>query len=145
MPIGRPSKYTPELAEIIMARMSEGETLTDICREDGMPSRGTIGNWQDAHPDFLIAYARARERQASAIAEKAYNFGTGATIENAAAARVQMDAAKWFASRLDPRKWADRTVIAGDKDAPLVIEDTRGPVRDLLKAALPKVSGGAAS
>lgn len=36
---GRPTKYTPELAERICERLSGGEPLTRICAEAGMPDR----------------------------------------------------------------------------------------------------------
>lgn len=58
---GRPSKYTPELAAEICARLSKGEPLTRICDDDGMPHENSVRNWMDADAAFSVAIARARE------------------------------------------------------------------------------------
>lgn len=38
----RPSTYTPELADLICERLANGESLLQVCRDDGMPSKATI-------------------------------------------------------------------------------------------------------
>jgi hypothetical protein len=40
-------------------------------------------------------------------------------------ARLQIDSRKWLLSKLVPKKYGERTVLAGDPDAPLVVEDVR--------------------
>jgi hypothetical protein len=59
---GRPSKFTPELAAEICDRLGKGEPLTVICRDEHMPSDGTVRAWQEVHANFSddIACARAR-------------------------------------------------------------------------------------
>lgn len=37
MPAGRPSSFTPEIAEEICRRIEEGATLRDVCGSEGMP------------------------------------------------------------------------------------------------------------
>jgi len=63
-PHGRPSKFTPQIAAEICARMANGETLRDICLDDHMPHRTTVNDWVLADEDFSRQYARARELQA---------------------------------------------------------------------------------
>ena len=58
---GMPSKYTPELMIEICTRMSDGEPLAQICRDQHMPSDGTVRSWSDAMPEVAVAIARARE------------------------------------------------------------------------------------
>ncbi len=43
---GRPTKYTPTLAESICERLSSGESLTSICAAEEMPKRTTVVGWQ---------------------------------------------------------------------------------------------------
>lgn len=62
-PTGRPSSYTQAKADEICERLIGGESLAAICRSDEMPNAVTVLRWQDAHDDFRIAYARAREAQ----------------------------------------------------------------------------------
>ena len=42
---GRPSTYTPEIAEIICRRLADGESLRMICAVAPMPTRQTVRNW----------------------------------------------------------------------------------------------------
>jgi hypothetical protein len=60
MGAGRPSDYNPEIGAEICRRIAEGETIGDICKTEGMPSRVTVWNWTHIHPDFLSLYTRAR-------------------------------------------------------------------------------------
>lgn len=59
---GRPTVYTPEIAEEILGRLSEGEPLKTICRDAHMPAGSTVRLWalQDRE-GFFAPYARARE------------------------------------------------------------------------------------
>lgn len=67
--MGRHSTFTQELADEICERISNGENLRAICRDEHMPTWRTIYDWMGAHPDFASAIARARELGADAIAE----------------------------------------------------------------------------
>ena len=69
--IGRPSKYTPELAAEICQRLSEGEPLRQICRDEHMPAWQKIYEWMAKDPELSGAIAYAREQGADAIAEEA--------------------------------------------------------------------------
>lgn len=60
-PRGRPSKFTPELASEICARISTGEPMAVICRDAHMPIDRTVRAWQEKDADFAAAIARARE------------------------------------------------------------------------------------
>lgn len=68
--VGRPTDYTPELANEIAERLMEGETLVEITKSAHMPSRATIYNWFDAHPEFFDIFTRARRLQAHTFADE---------------------------------------------------------------------------
>lgn len=57
------------IKEEIIKRLSEGEPLRPICRENGKPSFKTIYRWLDEDPDFSAKFWRARELGYDAIAE----------------------------------------------------------------------------
>lgn len=59
--MARPSLKTPEIVAAICERLSEGEPLAQICRDDGMPAYRTVKDWMDGDPDVSAAIARARE------------------------------------------------------------------------------------
>jgi hypothetical protein len=58
---GRPSLYSPEIAEEICERLASGESMRRICQDEHMPGRRTVEGWMDADPDFRAKCARARE------------------------------------------------------------------------------------
>jgi hypothetical protein len=47
--------------------------------------------------------------------------------------RLRMDARKWLASKYLPKVYGDRTVVAGDEDAPLAVEVSFGVFDEVLK------------
>lgn len=59
-PRGRPSKFTPELAKEICERLSKGEPLAAICREQRMPHVTTVDDWTKRDPIFSLSIAQAR-------------------------------------------------------------------------------------
>lgn len=108
---GGQSLYSDEIAEQILDRMSRGETLLSICRADGMPAAPTVRLWavKDEPPGFAEKYARAREAQADSIAEQALDIAD--ECEDPQKARIQVDARKWLASKLNPARFADRQQV----------------------------------
>lgn len=69
--VGRPSSFTLKVAQEICDRISEGETLRSICRDDGMPKWQTVYRWMGQRKEFAARIARARELGHDAIAEEA--------------------------------------------------------------------------
>ena len=58
---GRPSVFTPEIADEICERIGNGEPLAVICRVERMPHRSTVAGWCLSRPEFAARYAFARE------------------------------------------------------------------------------------
>jgi hypothetical protein len=117
--MARPSDYTPELADNICSEIADGQSLRRLCEAEGMPNRSTVLRWLNEHEDFAARYARAREAQGDVMDELILTVADSCTPENAAAARVKIDAYKWRASKLAPKRYGDRTIHAGDEDAPI--------------------------
>lgn len=59
--MGRPSSYSEEVAEAICERLSKGEPLAVICRDEAMPGYRTVYDWMRANEAFSASIARARE------------------------------------------------------------------------------------
>src|SRR5579859_5590393 len=105
MPIGRPSSYSQETADIICERLAAGESLRTICDSENIPSFVTVFKWLADRPAFLQQYARAREIQAEHMAEEILRIADSATGEDYNAARLQVDSRKWLLSKLQPKKY----------------------------------------
>jgi hypothetical protein len=61
-PLGRPTIYTPELAERIAAGTVRGRYLDDLCDDPGMPSPSTVRDWVAKNREnFSQRYKLAQE------------------------------------------------------------------------------------
>ena len=69
---GRPSKFTPQLAAEICARL-EKETITAICKSEHMPVVQTVNDWKRHMPVFATAFARARMHSAHVRVDLGYD------------------------------------------------------------------------
>jgi transposase-like protein len=115
--IGRPTLYSPELAEAILARITEGELVVDVCRDEGMPSWMTLFRWRKTHAEFGEAYAAAREQQAHAIAEGGYVRARDS--KDPVAERQAFDAARWLSAKIAPRECGQRVGLEHSVSATL--------------------------
>lgn len=64
-------EQTAEIKDEICRRISDGETLRSICREEDKPTWVTIYRWLDLDPEFKLRFAHARDLGFDAIAEEA--------------------------------------------------------------------------
>ena len=71
---GRPTVYTDMIAEEICNRLTSGESLEAMCADPHLPSATCVLNWvfdgKPEHERFVVAYARAREKQAERYADQ---------------------------------------------------------------------------
>ena len=106
--MGRPSGYSPELADEICDRITEGESIYQLCRSDHMPHYTTVWRWLDTHDDFASKCARARELQAEFMDHKIMEVAENCGKDDAYAAKVKIAAYQWRAMKLAPKKYGDR-------------------------------------
>lgn len=108
--LGRPTDYTKDMADEICEKISGGLSLRAICAEAGMPARGTVYRWLIENDDFQDQYTRARDKQADYFAEEIIEIADSAEAESAAVAKakLQIDARKWAASKIAPKKYGDK-------------------------------------
>lgn len=111
--LGRPTKYNGDLIEDICEKIANGRSLRSICAEDGMPTMSTVCKWLIENKEFSEQYARAREKQADYFAEEIIEIADSAEAESAAVskAKLQIDARKWAASKIAPKKYGDKQEI----------------------------------
>lgn len=140
--MGRPTLFTDKLAALICQRLADGESLRSICASDSMPHRNTVMVWLGEREHFQGQYARAREMQADLYAAEVVEIadrtlpavkrtikgkGKTRTVEEqhgdaVERSRLMMDARKWYASKLAPKKYGEKLAVSGDDDgAPLTV------------------------
>lgn len=125
--LGRPSKFTPELAERVCQLVMEGMGIERIGKEAGFPTARSIYRWlghDGAEYDaFRQSYARATEIRAGARFEKLRELGDRVAEGriDPQAARAAADIEKWCLARESPKKYGDAMTLKGDKDNPLQV------------------------
>lgn len=156
--MGRPTLFTPGLGKSICKRITEGESLRSVCRDDDMPCRMSIYNWlleavkENAsveHKDFLCQYEIATEIRAEEMFDemediaddgsndwmdretKSGNIIEVANTEHIQRSRLRIDTRKWKLSKMFPKIYGDRTTTD------LNVKTTHVPksVEDAAKAA----------
>lgn len=134
---GRPSKYSPELAAEICERLSNGEPLRQICRDDHMPAWQKIYEWMakdDAAGENGVglsgAIARAREVGQDAIAEELWldMKQEPERILSEGGGRVDSGYVQWqkakaeiglkLLAKWNPKRYGDRVAVTGADNAP---------------------------
>lgn len=131
--MARPSKYTIELAERIVKKISEGIPLVQICKEEDMPSRSTIQKWKKEIAEFSDKSARACEDFADATDWKRHQLALELLAKIKEFAEKGQDIPRGFvegyktvlqelartAALHCPAKYGHKVSLGGDKDNPL--------------------------
>lgn len=140
---GRPSIFSPAIAQAICTQIVEGKSLRAICSQDEMPGISTVIRWLSENEEFRSQYAQAKDDQADTLADEILHIADtplqgetrklgpdGEIVETRQAEmtehrKLQIDARKWIAARLKPKKYGDKTEHThqgGDK--PILISST---------------------
>lgn len=109
--MGRPSLYSKELAEKIIALIEEGHSERKICKMAGMPDIRTLTRWKDDHEDFCLQSARARRRSAEKFNEQ------------------RMEEAEWL------RDIVHNAMLGGGDIPKGVVEGTKAVMQELAREA----------
>lgn len=134
-PMATPKPYDAELGAEICDRLVDGESLRKICLSDHMPAASTVFKWLAENADFAEQYARARDAQADALADEILDIaddgsndwmaehdeknGSDYNGDAVARSKLRVDARKWIAAKLKPKKYGDRQLVGSDPDNPL--------------------------
>ena len=114
---------------MICIGLSEGMSLRQILRADTtgvLPAQSTVYDWLLRHPAFAEQYARAREEQADTNADEILEIADerppefkddkGRTYLDQtyiAWQKNRIEARKWTAMKLKPKKYGDRVALEG--------------------------------
>lgn len=130
----RPTTFSQDKVDAILARVSGHESLRAICADVGVPVPTFLG-WVADRPELAEHYARAKQAQAEMLAleivqiadevdVQARHEGEDVTLDLSPTAvarnRLRVDARKWVASKLLPKVYGDKLAIGGADDLPPV-------------------------
>ena len=132
--------FDQKVADMICIGLSEGMSLRQILKADTtgvLPAQSTVYDWLLRHPAFAEQYARAREEQADTNADEILEIADemppeftddkGRTYLDQTFIQWQknrIDARKWTAMKLKPKKYGDKLGLHGvEGAAPITTQD----------------------
>ena len=120
--MARPTKYSEDLADQICERIANGESMRSVSRDEAMPAMSTLFKWLREHDQFSEQYARAKDESADCMVDDILSIADN-DEEDPQSRRVRIDARKWVASKLKPKKYGDRiqTEVTGRDGGPIEV------------------------
>ena len=129
--MGRPTIYTPELANEVLARLTMGQSLRTVCRNDHLPAIQTVYNWMSSRPEFMERYTQAKKEAADMMAEDIMDISDDAqndymevtygdqsmlrlNSENIQRSRLRVETRKWLMAKLQPTKYGDKLDVTSN-------------------------------
>lgn len=131
-PLHKSSTFTQDIADEICIRLSEGEPLRQICRDDNMPAWRTVYDWKDAHPEFAAHFTRAREMGFDALAEETIlmldekpdrcetQFGDKVDPGHVQWQKNRVEQRMKLLAKWDPKRYGEKLAIGGAAGLPPV-------------------------
>jgi hypothetical protein len=143
---------TPELAQRICLLLMEGTSLRRICQMADMPAKGTVMVWLGKddveggiYRAFQDQYARARKVQAETLIDEIIDIADNRSVDGISAeddtistekgdfpnkewmqrSALRVDARKWYASKLLPKKYGDKLALTDGDGKPLPTPEIR--------------------
>lgn len=136
--------YTAEDTAAIKARIIDqivqGDSLRTICTAEDMPAASTVFLWLRDDTAFSEQYARAKEAQVEALVDDILDIaddGSNDWMERKSAdgqnvgwqengeamrrSQIRIDARKWLAGKLKPKKYGDKLDVEHSGQMDIVV------------------------
>jgi hypothetical protein len=139
--VGKPTKYSKDVAERVCELMAQGFTLREICKPDEMPAPSTVRWWVVNDVNGIAErYARAREAQADHWADEILEAsddgsndwmvrqrrdGSDEVVvnrEHVSRSQLRVDARKWLLAKLHPAKYGERVAVDATLNGRMTID-----------------------
>jgi len=121
-----------DVVAAICARLSKGEPLACICRDEAMPGLRTVYDWMEADEVIAAHIARAREEGEEAIAADClsiaddsgedYRMGEKSMLvdtDHIQRSKLRIWTRLELLKRWNPKKWGDKVQHGNDPENPL--------------------------
>lgn len=100
-------EYSQEWADGFCELIAQGKSVRAICEMPGQAVMSSVFKWLGAHPEFAEQYARAKEQAAEGEASRILEIADDPDLDHNNK-KVMIDARKWIASKLLPKKYGDK-------------------------------------
>ena len=117
---GRPTKCTQEITDELCRRLADGDSLREVCADEKMPEKSTVLLWvvqerkiEGTDRLFSDQYHAGREAAGYSHADEAMDLRNEIRTGDIdpQAAKVILDALKWGAERMAPKRHSQRQEV----------------------------------
>lgn len=134
---GTPPDIKAQMIEEILTRISNGEPLRQICRDEKMPGWVTVYSWIDSDPNFAERFARARDKGEDAIAQECLDIADNASNDwmeyydkegeslgwklngdHVQRSKLRIETRLKLLAKWNPKKWGEKLAVGGAADLP---------------------------
>jgi hypothetical protein len=120
-------QYSIELANDILEKYVDGQSLFAISQIPGMPSYPTILRWARDSKKMADAFERARVTRAINLEERALALADlHIDKDDAPGERLRFDILRWGAETHDAQRFGKKVTHAGDPDRPIILQVQTG-------------------
>lgn len=114
---GKPTSCNQKIANEIIDMISDGNSLRFICKKLKL-KYSTVRSWMVTHADTFFAHStRAYEVGYDSIADECIEIADSSKSPNDK--RIMIDTRLRLLGKWRPKKYGDKTIIAGDADNPI--------------------------
>lgn len=109
----RPTLRTPEVEQQIIEGLSDGVSLREICRREGMPSWRAVYDWIGADPQFAARLERARQLGFEALAEDVLHIAdnTRAISDHVQLSKLRIETRLKLLAAWHPKKYGSKQTL----------------------------------
>lgn len=122
----KPKEFNPLLAEKMIVRIANGETLHEICDERDMPLPATFLSWIEMDEELARGYAKAQRYRTTLLVERMVGLGDA---PDPSRARLAFDVNRFHAERLMPDQFGPANFRQNQSDQRTVRPDHRAELR----------------
>lgn len=119
--VGRHQPYSMHLVAAVCEQVAQGESLTKVCKKQGMPSYRQFCLWRKMHPEINEMLEEARRDRAEALRDMALEEALKTEDKDEAVVqRLKHEAYKWAAG-VDDQRFSPRAKVEATLNAPMQI------------------------
>lgn len=113
----------------VFSRIMSGESLSSICRDQGMPTRKSFFLWVAQDEELRARYESALFARSYVMVDELLEIADSEVPETGDGKKdwqaiqkhkLQVDTRKWLLSKLAPKKYGEKLEVSGDPANPLV-------------------------
>lgn len=126
--------YSDRMAEYICYLISEGSTILEVSKLEGMPSASVIYQWTHKNDDFREMLKKARQDRAHFYHDKAIAEAFEPQWkDDVPAAQLRVKTLQWAAQIGSPQDYAVKNVHDGNSDKPIRIIIETGVPKQIIE------------